>query len=76
MPAGKPRLTARARRLIDAIRGQYAGVPVGAEFVAPTSSVGVKSSYYPGTAPCRPLRSTTGVALPGSPGYFLFTTPR
>ena len=45
LPAGKPRLTARARRLIDAIRGQYAGVPVGAGFVAPTSSVGVKSSY-------------------------------
>jgi hypothetical protein len=42
-PAGKPRLTARARRLIDAIRDQYAGVPVGAEFVAPATSVGVKS---------------------------------
>ncbi len=45
LPAGKPRLTARARRLIDAIRGQYAGVPVGAGFVAPANSVGVKSSY-------------------------------
>ncbi len=43
-PIGKPRLTARARRLIDAIRGQYSGVPVGAEFVVPTTAVGVKSS--------------------------------
>ena len=42
--SGKPRLTGRARRLIDAIRDQYAGVPVAAEFVVPTTSVGVKSS--------------------------------
>ena len=33
------------RRLIDAVRGQYAGVPVGTEFVVPAASVGVKSSY-------------------------------
>jgi hypothetical protein len=44
-PAGKPRLTARGRRLIDAIRSQYQGVPVAAEFVVPTTAVGVKSSY-------------------------------
>ena len=43
-PTGKPRLSARGRRLIDAIRGQYAGVPVAAEFVVPATSVGVKSS--------------------------------
>ena len=41
--AGKSRLTARGKRLIDAIRGQYASVPVGAEFTAPTTTVGVKS---------------------------------
>ena len=40
---GKSRLTARGRKLIDAIRGQYAGVPVGADFTAPATSVGVKS---------------------------------
>jgi hypothetical protein len=43
---GKSRLTSRGRRLIDAIRGQYAGVPVGAEFVAPATTVGVKSSGW------------------------------
>ena len=43
-PSGKSRLTGRARRLIDAVRAQYAGVPVGTEFVVPTASVGVKSS--------------------------------
>jgi hypothetical protein len=36
-------LTSRGRRLIDAIRAQYAGVPVGAEFTVPTTTVGVKS---------------------------------
>ncbi len=41
--AGKSRLTARAKKLIDAIRGQYVGVPVGAEFTAPATTVGVKS---------------------------------
>jgi len=45
MSSGKSRLTGRGRRLIDAIREQYAGVPVAAEFVVPTTSVGVKSSY-------------------------------
>ena len=41
--AGKSRLTARGKKLIDAIRSQYAGVPVGAEFTAPATTVGVKS---------------------------------
>ncbi len=41
--AGKSRLTARGKKLIDAIRMQYAGVPVGAEFTAPATTVGVKS---------------------------------
>ena len=41
--AGKSRLTARGKKLIDAIRGQYAGVPVGAEFTPPATTVGVKS---------------------------------
>jgi hypothetical protein len=41
---GKSRLTSRGKRLVDAIRGQYAGVPVGAEFTVPANPVGVKSS--------------------------------
>lgn len=41
--AGKSRLTARGKKLIDAIRGQYAGIPVGPEFTTPTTAVGVKS---------------------------------
>ena len=41
--AGSSRLTPRAIRLIQAIRAQYAGTPVGAEFTAPVSPVGIKS---------------------------------
>jgi hypothetical protein len=44
MSSGNSRLTGRGRRLIQAIRDQYAGVPVAAEFVVPATSVGVKSS--------------------------------
>ncbi len=40
---GRSRLTPRALRLIAAIRAQYAGVPVGAEFTPPASPVGIKS---------------------------------
>ena len=39
----KSRLTSRALRLIDAIRGQFAGVPVGEDFTPPINPVGVKS---------------------------------
>jgi len=39
----KARLTSRALRLIDAIRGQFAGVPVGEDFTPPINPVGVKS---------------------------------
>jgi hypothetical protein len=41
---GRSRLTSRGKRLVDAIRSQYAGVPVGAEFTVPANPVGVKSS--------------------------------
>ena len=40
---GTSRLTSRALRLIDAIRAQFAGTPVGEEFVPPANPVGVKS---------------------------------
>jgi len=39
----KSRLTSRAMRLIAAIRGQFAGVPVGEDFTPPINPVGVKS---------------------------------
>jgi len=39
----KSRLTSRAMRLIDAIRGQFAGVPVGEDFTPPINPIGVKS---------------------------------
>ena len=40
---GKSQLDRRGRRLVDAIRNQYAGVPVGAEFTVLATTVGVKS---------------------------------
>jgi hypothetical protein len=40
---GKSRLTGRGRRLVAAIRAQFAGIPVGADFSAPATTVGVKS---------------------------------
>ena len=43
---GRSRLTSRGRRLTDAIRTQYAGIPVGSDFVAPANPVGVKSGGW------------------------------
>jgi hypothetical protein len=43
---GRSRLTSRGRRLTDAIRTQYVGVPVGSDFVAPANPVGVKSGGW------------------------------
>ncbi len=42
---GPPRITARGQRLIDAIRGRYAGVPLEPAMPAPGTGVGVKSGW-------------------------------
>ena len=44
-PGGKPRITPRGLRLIDAIRAQYRGVPLEPEMPAPVTGVGIKSGW-------------------------------